>query len=154
MAFSLGSFFGTLFDISYGALFLKKLKNKINLFLNSFYLIYIFMAYLLVLFFKKFSTFTVEENNFLYSATLYSLLGSYIIMYALKLRQKYFEIKEMQNFCFKVDILIYFFNSLIILIISLVNKELVIFAYLISSTFFYLMYKIIVQNDFKKMHKK
>lgn len=112
------------------------------------------MAYLLVLFFKKFSTFTVEENNFLYSATLYSLLGSYIIMYALKLRQKYFEIKEMQNFCFKVDILIYFFNSLIILIISLVNKELVIFAYLISSTFFYLMYKIIVQNDFKKMHKK
>tara|TARA_B110000003_G_C16581810_1_gene508368 strand:+ start:56 stop:1201 length:1146 start_codon:yes stop_codon:yes gene_type:complete len=154
MAFSLGSFFGTLFDISYGALFLKKLKNKIHLFLNSFYLAYVFLTYLLVLFFKKFSTFTVAENNFLYSATLFSLFGSYIIMFALKLRQKFFEIQEMQNFCFKVDIVIYFFNSLIIPIIFLINKELVILAYLISSTFFYLMYKIIVHNDFKKMYKK
>lgn len=154
MAFSLGSFFGTLFDISYGALFLKKLKHKIYFFLNSFYLAYVLLAYLLVLFFKKFSTFTVAENDFLYSATLFSLFGSYIIMYALKLRQKYFEIKEMQNFCFKVDIVIYFFNSLIIPIICLINKELVILAYLISSTFFYLMYKIIVNNDFKKIYEK
>ena len=63
MAFSLGSFFGTLFDISYGALFLKKLKHKIYFFLNSFYLAYVLLAYLLVLFFKKFSTFTVAEND-------------------------------------------------------------------------------------------
>ena len=154
MAFSLGSFFGTIFDISYGALLLKKLKKSINTTLNIFFLFYVFLIYLVIAFFKNFSTMTTIESEFLYIATFYSLLGSYVMVYALRIRQKYFEISEMQYICFKTDIIIYCFISLIIPTLYWLNANLLVCAYLISSTFFYLMYRFSVQNDFKdKLNK-
>ena len=77
-------------------------------------------------------------------------MGSYVITYALKLRQYFFEMKNMQNYCFKIDISLYVFNSLIIPILFFIGEDLVMYAYLISSTFFYFMYKVFVVNDFKR----
>ena len=150
MAFSLGSFFGTLFDISYGALFLKKLKKSANFFLHSLFIVYSFLSIFLILFFKSFSAISTIEFQLLFSATIISLMGSYVITYALKLRQYFFEMKNMQNYCFKIDISLYVFNSLIIPILFFIGEDLVMYAYLISSTFFYFMYKVFVVNDFKR----
>jgi|TARA_B110000037_G_scaffold222987_1_gene301101 hypothetical protein len=154
LAFSLGSFFGTIFDISYGALLLKKLKISINTTLNIFFLFYAFLIYLVITFFKNFSRMTNIESDFLHIATFYSLLGSYVMLHALQIRQKYFEISETQYICFKTDIIIYCFISLIIPILYWFNANLLVCAYLISSTFSYLMYRFGVQNDFKdKLNK-
>ena len=76
------------------------------------------------------------------------------MLHALQIRQKYFEISETQYICFKTDIIIYCFISLIIPILYWFNANLLVCAYLISSTFSYLMYRFGVQNDFKdKLNK-
>lgn len=151
MAFSLGSFFGTIFDISYGALFLKKFNKSVNFFLNTFYFLYCLIIFLLILFFKKFSLLSIQELEYLYITTVFSLIGSYIIMNALRFRQKYFEISSMHNVCFRADIKIYIFNSFIITILYFINKDLVVTSYLVSCIFFYLVYrnlsKIILRNE-------
>ena len=112
MAFSLGSFFGTLFDISYGASFLKQIKKSINLFLNTIFFIYFLLVSILVIVFKKFSYLTVSEFEYFYLATYISLC-SYVIMYALQYRQKLFEVKACKIYVLNM-ISIYFFNALII----------------------------------------
>jgi len=153
MAFSLGSFFGTLFDISYGALFLKRLKKSINLFLNTMFFLYFVLVSFLILIFKNFSSLSASEFKFFYTATFISLLGSYIIMYALKLRQNLFEIKEMQNICFKYDNIVYTLNALIIPLLYVLGSQFVVMAYLISSFYFYLIYRFLVLNVYKKRYK-
>lgn len=152
MAFSLGSFFGTLFDISYGASFLKQIKKSINLFLNTIFFIYFLLVSILVIVFKKFSYLTVSEFEYFYLATYISLCGSYVIMYALQYRQKLFEVKALQNICFKYDINIYFFNALIIPLLYFINIDFVVMAYLISSIYFYITYKIFVKNKYEKKY--
>ena len=73
-------------------------------------------------------------------------------MYALQYRQKLFEVKALQNICFKYDINIYFFNALIIPLLYFINIDFVVMAYLISSIYFYITYKIFVKNKYEKKY--
>ena len=111
LGFSFGSFYGTLFDVSYGALFLKNLKKNKKLILNIFYVTYIILILIAVIVFKKFSTLSDSELNLLFITTIFSLIGSYIMVIALQHRQNLFELKSMQIISFKADIYIYLFIS-------------------------------------------
>ena len=53
MGFTLGSFFGTVFDVSYGASFLKKINNK-KLLINTFFIIYILIVFFFFISYKSF----------------------------------------------------------------------------------------------------
>ena len=151
IAFSLGSFFGTLFDVSYGAHFLKRFKNTQN-FINLFYITYVFLIFIIINFYYYYSDLNPEEFKVLKYTTIYSIIGSYFLIFALKKRQKFFEIKEMISMCYKFDIISYVFNFLIIPVLILINLELLNFAYLISSIFLFTLYKFIeLKNDKKKI---
>lgn len=151
IAFSFGSFFGTLFDISYGAHFLKRLKN-IKIFINSFYITYAFIIFIIISFYYYYSDLNQDEFKILKHATIYSIIGSYFMIFALKKRQQFFEIKKMINTCYKFDIISYVFNLLVIPVIFLINLNYLNFAYLLSSIFLFILYKIIeLKNDKKKI---
>lgn len=141
MAFSLGSFFGTLFDVSYGAFLIKKIKNQ-NLLINLMFIFYfIFVLVFLVIFFNL-SHLDIEKYKILKSTTLYSLVGAYFLIFSLKKRQELFEKKRLINTCYKFDMLSYTFNLLIIPILFILNPNFIVFAYLLSSMFLFLIYKI------------
>ena len=149
LGFSFGSFYATLFDVSYGALYLKNFKKK-KLLLNIFYIAYIILVLSTVLALKKFSLLSINELNLLYIATTCSLLGSYVMVITLQYRQSLFELKSMQKISFKADIYIYLFNSILITLLFLINEKLIVSAYLIASIFFYIIYKIILKNLFNE----
>lgn len=150
LAFSIGSFYGTLFDISYGAFFLKNFKRYKKLLLNILYILYISGAFIFLLFFNKHSSLNEFEINTLYITTALSLLGAYGMIFALDIRQGLFETKDMQNLCFKFDIYVYVFNAALIPILSLINLKFISAAYLIASFFFYSIYKILQINVLQK----
>ena len=151
VGFSLGSFYGTLFDVSYGALFLKSFKKYKKLFLNFFYLSYIMLIYVVFFSFQNFSTLSLDELKILYITTALSLIGAYFMVISLQLRQSLFEVKKMQNICFKTDIYIYLFNSMLIPVLYFIHEDLLVSAYLISSIFFYILYKITSAVYFSKI---
>jgi hypothetical protein len=153
MAFSLGSFYGTLFDISYGAYYLKNLKKKKKIFLRLFFLVYVIAIFFLIYIFKKLSNFDSNEFNLFFYAGLFSLLGSYFSVIALDLRQGLFEIKNKVNFCYKVDFSIYFFNSLIVPFLYLINPNFLIFSYLIAGLFLYFVYNYFYNDEYKYKNK-
>ncbi len=150
LAFSIGSLYGTLFDVSYGALFLKNFKKYKKLLLNILYIFYITIIFIFLLFFEKYSSLNEFELNTLRITTVLSLIGAYAMIFALDIRQNLFETKNMQNTCFKVDIFIYLFNAVLIPLLYLVNFELIVSAYLIASIFCYSVYKIKYTNDLRK----
>jgi hypothetical protein len=149
MAFSLGSFYGTLFDISYGAYFLKKLKKNKKVFLRLSFLVYVIAILFLIYIFKKFSNLNPGEFELFFYTALFSLVGSYFSVIALDLRQGLFEIKNKVNFCYKVDISIYFFNSLIVPVLYFINPNSLIFSYLIAVLFLYFVYSYIFHYEYK-----
>ena len=149
MAFSLGSFYGTLFDVSYGAYFLKNLKKNKKVFLRLLFLVYVIAILFLIYIFKKFSNLNPGEFELFFYTALFSLVGSYFSVIALDLRQGLFEIKNKVNFCYKVDISIYFFNSLIVPVLYFINPNSLIFSYLIAGLFVYFVYSYIFHNEYK-----
>lgn len=149
MGFTFGSFFGTLFDISYGALFLKKFNNK-KLLINIFYIIYIFIVSFFIYLIKAFSYFDNEQFNILLTTTIFSIIGGYITILALSRRQLFFEEIKFQKMCYKVDICIYLFNFLIIPVLFYLNKQYLTMSYLVSSLFFYFIYIILFKNVYSK----
>jgi hypothetical protein len=149
LGFSFGSFYATLFDVSYGALYLKNFKKK-KLLLNIFYIAYIILVLSTVLTLKKFSSLSIIELNLLYITTVYSLVGSYVMVITLQYRQNLFELKSMQKISFKADIYIYLFNSILITLLFFINEKLIVSAYLIASIFVYIVYKIILKNLFNE----
>ena len=151
LGFSFGSFFGTLFDISYGALFLKNFKKYKYFFLNMIYVIYIFLISIFLFYFVKSSSLSVLELNMLYVTSGFSIVGAYIMIFALDIRQSLFEIKNMQNTYYKIDIYLYVLISALIPILNLISFELIFSAYLIVSIFFYVIYKI---ANVKALQKK
>ncbi len=150
LGFSIGSFYGTLFDISYGALFLKNFKKYKNLLLNILYISYVILVLIFLLFIIKFSSLSAFELKTLCITTALSLLGAYAMIFALDIRQNLFEIKNMQNSYFKVDIFIYLFNATLIPILSLINLKFISSAYLIASILCYSVYKILYINVLRK----
>lgn len=149
MGFTLGSFFGTLFDISYGARYLKKIKN-INLFINTFFIIYIILVFLFIYFVRNFSFIENKQFNFFLNTTIFSISGGYFTVFALRQRQIFFEKEEFRRICYKADIFIYFVNFFIIPILYYFNQEYLIISYFVSSIFFYFVYIIFIKNVYSK----
>ena len=149
MGFTLGSFFGTVFDVSYGASFLKKINNK-KLLINTFFIIYILIVFFFLYLIKAFSNFDNEQFNILLTATIFSIFGGYLTTLALSRRQLFFEEIKFRKMCYKVDICIYLFNFLIIPVLYYLNKQYLTMSYFVSSLFFYFIYTILFKNVYSK----
>ena len=149
MGFMLGSFFGTVFDISYGALFLKKFNNK-KLLINIFFIIYILIVSFFIYLIKAFSYFDNEQFNILLTTTIFSIFGGYLTILALSRRQLFFEELKFRKMCYKADICIYLFNFLIIPVLYYLNKQYLLMSYFVSSLFFYFIYIILFKNVYSK----
>jgi hypothetical protein len=150
LGFAIGSFFGTLFDISYGALFLKKIKNKLLL-INLIFIFYIFLVSLFIFFIKNLHYYTSYQNDIFVNTSILSLCGSYILVFALMKRQYFFEKKKIINICYKADIFIYSFNFCIVpIVFFLFGQQFLILCYFFSSIFFYFVYKIFISNVYSK----
>ena len=121
IGFALGSFFGTLFDISYGARFLKQIKN-VNFFISIFFIIYIILVSLFIYFIRNFSFIETEQFNLLVNITVFSICGGYFSVFALRQRQFFFEKIEFREICYKADIFIYLINFFIIPILYYFNR--------------------------------
>jgi hypothetical protein len=149
VGFALGSFFGTIFDISYGARYLKTFKNK-NLFINIFFIIYIIIVILLIYFIRNFSFIEVRQFNFFINTTVFSICGGYFIVLVLRQRQIFFEKKRFQKICYKADIFIYLINFFIIPILYYFNREYLVISYFVSSMCAYIVYIILIKNVYSK----
>lgn len=149
IGFAFGSFFGTIFDVSYGAMFLKKIKSK-NIFINIFFIIYVILVFLFIYFVSKFSFFEKDKFYFFLNTTIFSICGGYIMVLALRKRQFFFEKEKFQKTCYKADIFINFIALFIIPILYYFKKEYLIISYFLSSVFCYLIYIIFIKNVFSK----
>jgi hypothetical protein len=149
IGFTLGSFFGTVFDISYGALFLKKFNNK-KLLINIFFIIYILIISFFIYLIKAFSYFDNEQFNILLTTIIFSIFGGYLTIPALSRRQLFFEEIKFRKICYKADICIYLFNFLIIPVLYYLNKQYLTMSYFVSSLFFYFIYIILFKNVYSK----
>jgi len=146
---AIGSFFGTLFDVSYGAFFLKKIKNKKYL-INFFFTVYVFLILLILYFIKNFMQFENIQLNILLTTIIFSVFGAYFTIVALQKRQLLFEKVKYIKACYKADIYIYTINFFIILIICIINPQFLVISYFVSSIFFYFVYIILFRNVHSK----
>jgi hypothetical protein len=144
-----GSFYGTLFDVSYGALFLKKIKNK-NLFLFITYFIYLILVILFIYFAHFLSLFEIRQFNILLNTVIFSLVGVLFLIISLHDRQFLFEKSKSIVICYKADILIGSINFLIIPIVYYTNEQLLITSFFFSSIISYFIYKFCLYNAFNK----
>ena len=139
IGFTVGSFYGTLFDISYGAKFLKELKNK-KLFMNILFIFYVFIILIFFFLLKNLFNFTILEINKLIFPISFSIFGAFVMINALMIRQYYYELINYRLICYKADIFIQFLNFLIIPILYYLDQRFIASAYLFSSIFYYLIF--------------
>jgi hypothetical protein len=148
IGFMLGSFFGTLFDISYGSYFLKKIRNK-NKFINTIFIIYFFIILVFLYIIHEYSNYSHEQFKILILTTLFSIIGSYFMVIALIARQRFYEMINYRRTCYKMDLYIQIMNFVVIPIIFYLNKDFLVTSYLLSSIFYYLVYKNLILNVVK-----
>ena len=139
IGFTVGSFYGTLFDISYGAKFLKELNNK-KLFMNTLFIFYVFLILIFLFTLKNFFNFSVTEINKLILPTCLSVIGAFIMIKALMVRQYYYELTSYRLSCYKADIFIQCLNFLIVPFLYYLDHRFIASAYLFSSIFFFLIF--------------
>jgi len=149
IGFALGSFFATLFDISYGARYLKKIKNK-YLFINIIFIIYIILVFLFIYYIRSFSFIDGWQFNLLVNTSVFSICGGYFKVFMLRQRQFFFEKKGFQKICYKADIFIYLINFFIIPILYYFNREYLIISYFVSSMCSYIVYIIFIKNVYSR----
>lgn len=149
MGFAIGSLYGTLFDISYGARAIKKIIN-INLYINIFFVIYVILVFLLIYFTKDFYSIETMSLNFFLNTVIFSICGGYFMVFALRQRQFFFEKKKFQRICYKADIFIYLIIFFIFPILYYFNKDYLIISYFIISICFYFVYVIFIKNVYSK----
>jgi hypothetical protein len=149
IGFALGSFFATLFDISYGARYLKKIKNK-YLFINIIFIIYIILVFLFIYYMRSFSFIEGWQFNLLVNTSAFSICGGYFAVFMLRQRQFFFEKKGFQKICYKADIFIYLINFFIIPILYYFNREYLIISYFVSSMCSYIIYIIFIKNVYSR----
>jgi hypothetical protein len=149
IGFALGSFFATLFDISYGARYLKKIKNK-YLFINIIFIIYIILVFLFIYYMRSFSFIEGWQFNLLVNTSAFSICGGYFAVFMLRQRQFFFEKKGFQKICYKADIFIYLINFFIIPILYYFNREYLIISYFVSSMCSYIVYIIFIKNVYSR----
>ena len=139
IGFTLGSFYGTLFDISYGAKFLKNLKNK-KLFMNTFFIFYFFVILIFLFLLRNLFNFNIVEINKLIFPIGLSVVGAFIMVNALMTRQYYYELTNYRLSCYKADIFIQFLNFLIVPFLYYLDYRFLASAYLFSSIFYFLIF--------------
>ena len=139
IGFTVGSFYGTLFDISYGAKFLKELKNK-KLFMNILFIFYVFLILIFLFILKNYFYFNYIEINKLVFPICFSVIGAFIMINALMIRQYYYELTNFRLSCYKADIFIQFLNFLIVPFLYYLDQRFIASAYLFSSIFFFLIF--------------
>jgi hypothetical protein len=109
--FSVGSFPATIFNSSFGPSMVKKRIS--NLYLVTFYLIYVFFLFLFLFFLlNNFGNFLLEfifEKSFLVYIFIFTLFGSFIMLYSMSNRQLIIDkYPHFKNIIFKKDILLAF----------------------------------------------
>ena len=149
LAFSLGSLFVTIFDISYGAKWFKKVKYK-NLFINFFYIIYFLACIIILNIFRLFSGLDDNQYALFQSTTIFSILGAYFLIFALQKRQTIYENILVRKVCYNLDIITYAFNFCIIPILYYWNASYLNLSYLVSSLFCYIMYMLFFYYVYSK----
>lgn len=133
-SFALGSFPGTFFSNVIGPSIIKK-KKEINLFSKIYFIMIVFFSICLLFFLNKnifFENLTYYEYFFLETA-LYSILGSAIMLLAVKYRVYFFEYKKYRKYIYKLDIFNGFITSFVPLFLSILDKNFIIYSYLFSS---------------------
>jgi hypothetical protein len=138
LAFSLGSLFVTIFDISYGAKWLKKIKYN-NLFINIFFILYVLVCGIILNIFGLFSELDDKQNALFQSTTIFSVLGAYFLIFALQKRQTMYENVLVRKVCYNLDIITYAFNFCIFPILYYWNASYLNLSYLVSSLFCYIL---------------
>ena len=149
MAFSLGSLFVTIFDISYGAKWIKKIKYN-NLFINFFFIAYILVCAVILNIFHLFSGFDYNQYALFQSTTICSVLGAYFLIFALQKRQTMYENVLVRKVCYNLDIITYAFNFCVIPILYYWNVSYLNLSYLSSSLFCYMLYTILFNYVYAK----
>lgn len=149
MAFSLGSFFVTIFDVSYGAKWLKKIKYK-NFFINIFFIIYVLICALILNIFRLFSDLDDKQYVLFQSTTIFSVLGAYFLISALQKRQKIYENILISKSCYNLDIITYIFNFCVIPTLYYCDVSYLNFSYLVSSLFCYILYTLFFYYGYSK----
>lgn len=139
MAFSIGSLFVTIFDISYGAKWIKKIKYN-NFFINIFFLMYVLVCALILNIFRLFSGFDDKQYSLFQSTTIFSVLGAYFLVIAFQKRQMMYENVLIRKICYNLDIATYIFNFCIIPLLYYWNVSSLNLSYLVSSLFCYILY--------------
>jgi hypothetical protein len=145
LAFSLGSLFVTIFDISYGAKWIKKIQNK-NFFINSFFIFYVLVCLGVLFIFQLFSRLDDNQYALFQSTIIFSLLGAYFLIVAMKKRQIMYENKLVRKVCYNSDIITYAFNFCIIPFLYYWNVSYLNLSYLVSSIFCYIVYTILFNH--------
>ena len=133
-SFALGSFSGTLFSNIIGPSIIKK-KKEINLFSKIYFIIIVFFSVSLLfflyknIFFKNLS----YSNYFFFESALYSILGSAIMLFAIKYRLYFFEYRKYRKYIYKLDIFIGLITSFVPFILSIFDKNFIMYSYLFAS---------------------
>ena len=138
VGFAIGSFLATIFDVSYGGYYVKFKNNiyiqKFHYFINFLYIVLISIGFL-------FLSVNFEHKNLLILTSIVSIIGSFFMISGLKKRQILFSNKINHSKNYKIDIISYCYNMLLIPILFIINDNALIFAYFLSSLFFYLLYR-------------
>ena len=142
----IGSFLATIFDVSYGGFYVKFNNiyiQKFHYFINFLYIVLISIGFL-------FLSVNFEHKNLLILTSIVSIIGSFIMISGLKKDKYYFQIRQIILKIIKIDIISYCFNMLLIPILFIINDNALIFAYFLSSLFFYLLYRYLYRCNLKK----
>ena len=141
IAFSFGSFMGTMFDVSYGANLVNNFKKKINKYL-IFIILYILISFICIYLFNYYSYLDSQKLNLFNRTVVWSLVGGIFMINSLFIRQKLFKIKKFIQICFKLDLIGYLLITILIPILFIIDKAYLSFAYFVSSVFVFLIYGI------------
>ena len=150
VAFSIGSFLGTLFDISYGAFFSKSNNENKKKLLNFFTLIYILIVILLLYISHYYFKISKNDLQYIFSALAPSVIGGIFMLHTLVIRQKLFEKEIFYQKCFLIDMVGYLFVILSIPFLFYIKESYVIFAFFLSSSLTYMIYTLFYNVIIKK----
>ena len=150
VAFSIGSFLGTLFDISYGAFFSKSNYEYKKKLLNYFTLIYILIVILIFYIAYYFSKIPKNDLHYIFSALFPSIIGGIFMLHTLIIRQKLFEKEIFYQKCFLIDMVGYLIVILSIPFLFYIKDLYVIYAFFLSSSLTYLIYTLFNNVIIKK----
>ena len=157
-AFTLGSFSGTLFNLILGPAYVNtkiRLNRKIKFFI---FIVFVFILFINVnIYFnfeytyRLFQDYILKVDKLFFIVTMYSILGSFFMTYAMYLRHKMiFHRDTAQDIFIKDFIYNLIISALLPLLYWLNNIDGIVYLYLISSLIAFIMYKYLPIKFYKK----